>query len=100
MFSPGFSWCLGTRGHWSVLILAKPVVNMLITNAETHHLGAEPGDLDISPDVCSSAPLRMDRAAWIHSSGSSLMDPRYRYITFYCECALNILSQVVPEDCG
>lgn len=42
----------------SMLIIAKPVVNMLIANAETQYVGAEPGELESSPNVCSLAPLR------------------------------------------
>lgn len=41
----------------SMLIIAKPVVNMLIANAETQYVGAEPGELESSPNVCSLAPL-------------------------------------------
>lgn len=41
----------------SVLITAKPIVNMLIADAESRYLGAEPGELESSPDVCSLASL-------------------------------------------
>lgn len=40
-----------------MLITAKPIVNMLIANAETQYLGTEPGELESSPNVCSLAPL-------------------------------------------
>ena len=67
----------------SMLIKAKQIVNVFITNAETQYLGAEPGEFESFPNVCSLAPLCMNWATWIHSGGSSLTDPRYMYIIFY-----------------
>lgn len=63
-------------------IIAKPFVNMLIANAEECYLGAEPGELEISPHICSLGPL------------GPLIDPRY---TLY---AINVLSQIAHESYG
>lgn len=66
-------------------IIAKPFVNMLIANAEEHYLGAEPGELEISPHICSFGPL------------GPLVVPRYTQI-FFLICAINILSQIAHES--
>lgn len=83
----------------SMLRIAKPIVNILITNAETQYLGAEPGELESSPNMCSQI------CVWTELLVSSLVDPASGIqgicilFSTLC-CALDILSQVAQEDCG